>query len=195
VATTFNNSGGQHAGRDINMVGGDMTVREGISDHRPPSWPRSAGRARIFITYRRDDTAGDAGRLYDSLTQRFDSDSVFLDAEAIPPGEQFGRVIRESIEGSGVLLALIGPRWATATDGRGRLRLSDPDDWVRREIQTAADRHLPIVPVLVRGARMPAKEQLPKAIRCLADFQAFSIGDHWQGDVDRLADAIRRLLG
>ncbi len=199
MAATFNNNSGLKADRDINQVAGNMTVQARDSDPRPSPWSDTGNGAavetstRVFITYRRDDTAGDAGRLYDSLTRRFGDGSVFMDAEGIQPGQEFGQVIRETIEKSDVVLVLIGRRWANATDASGRRRLANPDDWVRREIEAALDLDVALVPILVHGAPMPAREELPPSIQPLAGFHAFKIGDYWQGDIDRLADAIRRL--
>ncbi len=198
MAATFNNSGNINAGRDINQVAGSMIVRTHFPDARPQQ-PSAAATgagsmtgARVFITYRHDDASGEAGRLYDSLTQRLGRHSVFMDAEELEPGQEFGRVIRQRIGDSDVVLVLIGRRWAGATDAAGRWRLDDPDDWVRREIETALDLDVTLVPVLVQGAPMPTREDLPPSIRRLADLHALTIGAHWQGDVDRLAAAIRR---
>lgn len=189
MAATFNNAGSLHAGRDINQVAGNMGASDS-GDGAETSTP-----ARVFISYRRDDAAGEAGRLYDSLTERLGRHAVFVAAEEIQPGEEFGAVTRERIVASDVMLVLIGRRWANATDATGRFRLNSPDDWVRREIETALHARVPLIPVLVDGAPIPVRERLPGSIRRLADLHAFTIGEHWHGDVDRLDAAIRRQAG
>jgi hypothetical protein len=114
----------------------------------------------IFISYRRDDAEGQAGRLFDDLTQHFGDDAVFMDVAAIEPGRDFRRVIDEQVASCGVLLAIIGKSWLTAKDESGARRLDDQMDLVRLETASALKRDIPVVPVLVHGARMPRAEDL-----------------------------------
>ena len=109
----------------------------------------------IFISYRREDSEGQAGRLFDDLTAHFGEDSVFMDVAGIEPGRDFRRVIDEHVASCGVLLAMIGKRWIDAADQSGRRRLEDPMDFVRLETASALKRDIPVVPVLVHGAGMP----------------------------------------
>jgi len=122
----------------------------------------------VFISYRREDTEGQAGRLFDDLTRHFGEDSVFMDVAGIEPGRDFRRVIDEQIASCGVLLAMIGKSWLDAVDESGRRRLDDPTDFVRLETASALRRDIPVVPVLVHGARMPRAEQLPEGLTELA---------------------------
>src|SRR5689334_13148226 len=92
---------------------------------------------RIFISYRRDETAYPAGWLYDRLTEQFGEGSVFKDLDSIDLGDDFAAAIANAVAACDVLLALIGDRWATMTDDHGHRRLDDPDDFVRREIEAA----------------------------------------------------------
>jgi hypothetical protein len=131
----------------------------------------------IFISYRREDTAGHAGRLFDRLAERFGREEVFMDVDTIQPGQTFARAIAERVDSSLALVALIGDQWLNIKDKEGRRRLDNPDDFVRREIRAALDRGITLIPVLVEGARMPARDELPEEIRGLADRQALEISD------------------
>src|SRR5215831_5868354 len=115
----------------------------------------------IFISYRREDSEGEAGRLFDDLVQHFGEDAVFMDVAAIAPGRDFRKAIDESVTTCGVFLSIIGPNWAGAKNAAGQRRLDDPADFVRLETASALKRDIPVVPVLIRGARMPGPEQLP----------------------------------
>lgn len=155
------------------------------------------GAFSIFINYRREDTAGHAGRLYDALAARFGDDHVFMDVDAIDPGADFTQVVEQSVGSCDVLLALIGRRWTTTTDREGRRRLDKPNDWVRVEIQTALDRpDTRVIPTLVQGAEMPASDDLPAPLQRLAHRHAFEIRDNrWRSDVDRLIADLMELAG
>jgi hypothetical protein len=152
--------------------------------------------ARIFISYRRDDAAGDAGRLADHLKRRFGPASVFLDIDAIEPGTDFVRVLRASIEQTAAVLVVIGPRWTSLRNADGTRRLDSPDDFVRLEVEAALGRNIPVVPVLVQGAAMPSAADLPGALAALATRQAAAI-DHaeFHADAERLCAHLSTLLG
>ena len=122
----------------------------------------------IFISYRRDDTEGQSGRLYDDLVRRFGDDAVFMDVAGIEAGRDFRKVIDENVASCGVLLAVIGPTWLDAKDETGVRRLDNAMDFVRLETAAALKRDIPVVPVLVPGARMPKSEQLPDDLKELA---------------------------
>jgi len=122
----------------------------------------------IFISYRRDDAAGEAGRLFDDLTAKFGPELVFMDVAGIQPGRDFRKVIDENVASCGVLLAVIGRDWLQAKDESGQRRLDDPSDFVRLETASALSRNVVVIPVLVRGAAMPRAEQLPEDMRELA---------------------------
>src|SRR4051812_23138559 len=100
---------------------------------------------RIFICYRRDDTAGYAGRAYDALAAEFGEPNVFMDIDAIDPGTDFAEVIAEALSDCDVLLVLIGPNWLARRGLRGRRRVDTPGDFVRLELAAAMDRDIPIV--------------------------------------------------
>lgn len=145
---------------------------------------------RIFISYRRDDAAGFAGRLADALEARFGRGSVFRDVDDIPPGKDFVQTLDAELAVTDVFIPLIGPAWLAESDGR-KGRLHDPDDYVRREIGMALARDIRIIPALLGGAKMPAAEELPADLAALARRQALMLEDRsWIGDVQRLIAAI-----
>lgn len=152
--------------------------------------------ARIFISYRRADSAGWAGRLHGDLRQRFGADRVFRDV-AIAPGVDFRDHIEGVMDGCEVLLAVIGPRWATVSGPGGSPRLEAPDDLVRLEIERALGRSdVHVIPVLVEGATIPAADDLPEGLRPLSRRNAVDITDlRWEYDVDRLCEYLHAVLG
>lgn len=146
----------------------------------------------VFVSYRREDTSGYAGRLVDSLKTRLRNLPVFMDIDSIKPGQDFSDVIVKAVGKDTVLLALIGHNWLHATTPTGQRRLDDPGDFVRMEIRSALQRGVTVIPVLVQGARMPSAQELPGDLQKLAFRQAISISDErWSYDVGRLAAAIQ----
>jgi TIR domain-containing protein len=147
----------------------------------------------VFISYRREDSEGQAGRLFDDLVQRFGEDSVFMDVAGIEPGRDFRRVIDQHVAECGVLLAVIGKDWLDAKDESGRQRLEDPMDFVRLETASALKRDIPVIPVLVRGAVMPRSEQLPPDLAELAFRNGVELTHaRWDSDIEVLVKALRR---
>jgi beta-lactam-binding protein with PASTA domain len=122
----------------------------------------------IFVSYRRNDSEGEAGRLFADLVKHFGEASVFMDVAAIEIGRDFRKAIDESVAGCGVLLAIIGRNWIDAKNEEGKRRLDDPNDFVRLETASALKRDIPVIPVLVQGAKMPRAEQLPDDLKELA---------------------------
>jgi hypothetical protein len=115
----------------------------------------------VFISYRRDDTAGYAGRLYDALTADFGKEHVFIDIDSIGAGQNFADVIEQQIASCSVVIVLIGKGWLASTDEHAARRLDNPRDFVRLEVASALRRKLPVIPVLVGGAKMPRPDDLP----------------------------------
>jgi len=146
----------------------------------------------IFISYRRDDAEGQAGRLFSDLTQHFGDDAVFMDVAAIEPGRDFRQAIEEQVASCGVLLAIIGKSWLTAKAESGARRLDDPMDFVRLETASALKRDIPVVPVLVQAARMPRVEDLPEDLKELAFRNGVELThSRWDSDVQVLVKALR----
>ena len=152
-------------------------------------------RARIFISYRRDDAAGEAGRLADHLLRRFGADRLFLDIETIEPGTDFVQVLQRSLKETAAVLVVIGRRWVDIPDAAGRRRLDDPADFVRQEVEAALGRDIPVVPVLVQGARLPRAEDLPAPLVPLVTRQAATLDhDEFHADAERLCDRLAPLF-
>ncbi|MBU1362879.1 MAG: toll/interleukin-1 receptor domain-containing protein [Gammaproteobacteria bacterium] len=145
----------------------------------------------IFISYRRDDQAGFAGRLADVLVSTFGADNVFRDIEDIHPGEDFVVAIEQQLAAVDVMLVVIGQAWLTVSRN-GTRRLDEPEDFVRREIEAGLKSGKIVLPVLVGGATMPAERDLPPAIVALARRQSFILSDiGWTSDVARLVDVVK----
>ncbi|HEX6145641.1 MAG TPA: toll/interleukin-1 receptor domain-containing protein [Acidimicrobiia bacterium] len=148
---------------------------------------------RVFLSYRRDDTAGRAGRLHDALVSRLGPRNVFMDVATIAVGTDFVEQVDRAIAGSDVSLVVIGPNWLGIEDADGRRRLDDPDDHVRSEVRSALGSSNPVVPVLVGDATLPTEDELPSDLVTLVRRQAFELHDEtWAHDVEML---IRRLEG
>ena len=149
----------------------------------------------IFLSYRREDAAPYARLLQYQLRERFPDARVFMDLDSIEAGLDFAEVIRDAVDSSAVLVALIGRQWATVADEQGRRRLDDPDDYVRFEVQTALKRGVRVIPVLVDDARPLRQQQLPAELQKLARLNALELSyGRYQYDSGRLLDLIQRVL-
>lgn len=157
--------------------------------------PERASAQKVFICYRREETAAYAGRLYDAMVAHFGEENVFMDVD-MAPGVDFEQRITEVVSGCVALLIVMGPQWAEATEGDGRRRIDNPGDFVRLEVQTGLDRSdVTPIPVLVGGARMPRREDLPPEIREIARRNAIELSDgRWSYDVGRLMKALAELM-
>src|SRR4029453_5992000 len=132
--------------------------------------------ARVFISYRRQETAWPARQLYDVLVAELGADRVFKDVDNIEPGDDFVERIQSAVGSCQVLLALIGPRWLTITDAKGERRLDGPEDFVRLEVETALSRDdVRVIPILVDDAKMPRPQDLPTELAALTRRQAVEI--------------------
>jgi hypothetical protein len=157
------------------------------------SVPRTAG--RIFITYRREESAWQADRLFGLLEARFGEGMVFRDVASIQPGDRFAEVINAAVARCDVLLALIGSGWSTATGTEGRRRLADPEDFVRLEIEGALEHDVRVIPVLIDGAPMPRRADLPPSLADLVELQAFELAlSHFGPDAEQLIRALEGFL-
>lgn len=147
-------------------------------------------KSAVFISYRRDDCTGYAGRLEDALEQALGHGAVFRDMRDIAAGESFADVIKSCLASARVVLVLIGPRWAgIAADGRKRIE--DEKDFVRLEVATALESGCKVIPVLLSGVELPRKEELPEPLLPLRRRQALSLNEaSWDADVARLIRAL-----
>lgn len=151
--------------------------------------------AHIFISYRRDDSAGYVGHLREKLGDHFGHDAIFRDIDTIEPGEDFVEAIENAVGACEVLIAVIGKQWLTITDPNGQRRLDNPHDFVRLEIATALQRNIRVIPALVGGAAMPLATDLPEDIQALARRNAQEISDRsFQYDVKNLIRVIEKVL-
>jgi hypothetical protein len=152
--------------------------------------------SQIFVSYRRSDSADVTGRIYDRLIGRFDKNLIFKDVDSIPLGLDFKEYLDKKVGECDVLLAIIGDRWLDASDGSGARRLNDPSDFVRIEIESALERGIPVIPLLVRGATMPREESLPISLRKLVYRNGIPIRSDpdFHRDMDRLIKALEKYV-
>jgi hypothetical protein len=127
---------------------------------------------KIFLSYRRQDSSAEAGRLYDHLEEAFGKFNVVKDVMSFQPGEDFVKAIDQSLQESSVLLALIGNEWISAIGSSGSRRIDEPDDYVRREIESALKSNTRVIPILLGDAQMPEAKALPETIAKLAYINA-----------------------
>ena len=154
-----------------------------------------AGESRIFLSYRREDTAGHAGRLRDALVERFGPGRVFMDLESIRGGDDFVETLEKAVASCAVVVVLIGRQWLSAPGKDGQRRLDDPHDFVRLEVEAALKRGVRVIPALVQGAVMPGEDVLPAPLAKLARRNAVEISDlRWDYDVGRLVEVIEETL-
>jgi hypothetical protein len=151
---------------------------------------------RVFISYRREDSGGHAGRLYDALVARFGAERVFMDVDAIPLGAVFADVIEDEVARCDVLIAMIGHDWVSIKGPDRQRRLDNPADFVRLEISAALKRDVSVIPTLVQGAQMPRSDKLPDDISALAGRNGIQLrDDSWASGVAQLVKAIESLAG
>jgi len=153
--------------------------------------------SKIFISYRRDDSPYASTAVYDRLVRSFGSNNLFKDVDTIPLGVNFKNYINKVISQCEIVLVLIGPLWLKVTDSEGLRRLFQPNDLVRLEIESAIEREIPIIPLLLSGVRMPTPKELPESISSLPFFQGMSLrpGPDMENDLNRLISSIRSILG
>jgi hypothetical protein len=148
--------------------------------------------AKVFLCYRRDDSAGYAGRVQDRLVQEFGRDLLFMDVDTSPLGVNFATVLRNEVAKCEVLLAVIGPHWLDARDEAGTRRLDDPQDFVRIEIGAALQRNIPVIPILLDGAKVPKGNELPKDLEELSMRNGLDVRHaSFHNDIDRLVRSLK----
>ena len=150
----------------------------------------------IFISYRRQDSQSAAGRLADHLREHMQGVPIFRDVETIEPGINFVEAINRALQSCGILLAIIGPRWVSVQNATGQRRLDNPDDYTRQEISTALQRgDVRVIPVLVEGAQMPDKGDLPDELKIFASLNAIELTDkRWKFDISQLVETLNKAL-
>jgi hypothetical protein len=157
--------------------------------------PTPASAPMIFISYRRDDSGGHVGRLYDSLAAKFGTKRLFFDIGSIGAGQDFVQVLQDAVARCAVLLVVIGKRWP-GTTAQGTRRIDDPNDFVRLEVKSGLERDgVRVIPVLVHGGSMPTAEELPDDLKALVRRNAIELTDsRWKEDVGRLIAELDRVI-
>jgi hypothetical protein len=152
--------------------------------------------AKIFISYRRDDSGDSTGRLFDRLKTHYGIDQLVRDVDSTPSGIDFREFLANEVNQCQVLLAVIGKNWQDIRDAAGKRRLEDPRDLVRIEIETALQRNIPIIPVVVGGAAFPDEKQLPQSLRPLVHRNGVFVrpDPDFHQDVDRLLGSLDAVL-
>jgi formylglycine-generating enzyme required for sulfatase activity len=151
--------------------------------------------ANIFINYRREDSAGYAGRIHDRLASEFGPDRLFLDVDSIPLATDFTKVLSDEVGKCNVLLAIVGPRWLDVTDEHGNRRLDNPEDFVRIEIAAALKRNIPVIPILLDGTRVPTANRLPEGLKELAVRNGLDVRHaSFHSDMERLIRRLRQAI-
>ena len=149
----------------------------------------------IAISYRREDSLPIAGRLYDRLQAKFGKKNVFMDFDSIPPGADFRQHIKQMIERSKLVIAIIGPHWLGEQPDASR-RIDNPADFVRLEIAYALEGGIPVIPLLINTTQMPKPEMLPPDIQELAFRHALPLdsGMDFHSHADRLITGIHKAM-
>lgn len=185
------NIGGNVSG---NIVVGNNNV---VSTSNPPNEqesgrpPRSGPPLKIFISYRRADSADVVGRIYDSLVKEFGRENVFKDVDSIPFGVDFRTFLANSVAQCNIFLAVIGKHWLVTESGQRRL--DDPADWVRIEIESALARNIPVVPITVSGANLPPASELPASLQDLVYRNSLAVrpDPDFHNDMQRLIKSLQ----
>ena len=140
-------------------------------------------RKNIFISYRVKDTQVATGRLIDALKLHISENQIFMDIDKIEPGLDFTQVISKYLNSSEIMLAIIGPDWMAYNAEKQTYRINDNNDWVRKEIATAWQRNIRVIPILIDGGTTPEEEQLPEDLKPLLLRQAYEISNkRWKYD-------------
>jgi TIR domain len=150
---------------------------------------------KLAISYRRSDSSAITGRIFDRLAAHYGKESVFMDIDNIPYGADFRAHIQAVLQETQVLIVVIGLRWLGA-DAAGTVRMSQESDPVRAEIEAALARNMPLIPVLVDGAKMPGSTELPASFKEFAFLNAAEVatGRDFHPHLDRLIAAIDRTV-
>jgi len=153
-------------------------------------------RRKIFLSYRREDSADVVGRIYDRLVERFGKEQVFKDVDSIPLGVDFRKHLVQMVGSCDILLIVIGVNWLTADHPGGKKRLDDVKDFVRIELEAALQRNIPLIPILVHGAQVPEEGELPTTLAALAYRNGMAVRSDpdFHRDMNRLIEGIQSHL-
>lgn len=149
----------------------------------------------VFISYRRDDAVSEANLIAHSVKELVGDDLVFLDTSSIYPSENWPKKLKEKIQSAKIVIAVIGPNWIRVSDEWGRRRLDNPDDWVRKEIETALASKAKLFPILVKEARLPPPEVLPDSLQELTEKQVIELrSNYWDHDIRLLLSQLDNII-
>jgi hypothetical protein len=150
----------------------------------------------IFLSYRRGSSGDVTGRIYDRLVQHFGQGCVFKDVDSIPLGVDFRKQLSDSVAKCQLLLAVIGKEWAVKSERESEASLANPRDFVRIEIESALQRGIPVIPVLVQGAVIPQETELPASLHELTYHNAIAVrpDPDFHSDMTRLIKGIEHHL-
>lgn len=150
---------------------------------------------RIFISYRRDDSAADmTDRVYEHLARRWPK-RVFMDIDSLKAGDLFANKIDENLQNCAVMLVMMGHSWASLTDEQGARRIDNPGDYPRMEVAAALKRGIRVIPVLAGNTPLPKREELPTEIAGLVDRQVLRLSrEDFDADMKRLMSSVARDL-
>jgi hypothetical protein len=181
--------------RSLTTKNHQPTTSELTTTHSKSAQPIQS-QMSIFISYRRDDSADITGRLYDRLVQRFGKDAIFKDVDSIPLGVDFRKHLDEAVGKCSLVIAIIGPKWPGKKKG-GKRRIDDAKDFVRIEIESALQREIPLIPILIQKAALPSEENLPTSLHAIIYRNAIHLrpDPDFHPDVDRLIKGIELHLG
>ncbi len=147
---------------------------------------------RIFINYRREDSSGESGRLFDNLVERYGEERVFRDVDRGTPGVPFPELVDSAVRGSTVVLIVIGRRWLDDVRSRAAEGVTD---YVLMEIRTALQHRVHVIPVLLDGTPMPSPRDLPEDLAPLSTIGAQELSQsRWEYDVSRLFKVLDGLV-
>lgn len=147
---------------------------------------------QIFISYRRSDSSSEAGRLQSTISQSLTALQPFQDVSSIKAGDQWPQKLKDALRDAEIVVVLIGPDWIRASDEYGIRRIDMANDWVRQEIAFAIQTNKKLLPVLVRGAKMPPEDKLPESISALCQKQAVEIRDaYWDHDIKLVLEQLK----
>ncbi|MGV0028943.1 4a-hydroxytetrahydrobiopterin dehydratase [Phormidesmis priestleyi] len=150
----------------------------------------------IFVSYRRADSSAEAGRLYSTILRELGKETVFMDTSSIDPGTHWTDELEAALQEARIVIVVIGPEWLRIADEFGLRRIDQTDDWVRREVEFALHEHKKLLPLLVRGAKMPPSDKLPAAIGALTQRQAVEVRDaYWEHDIKLVLEQLSLVTG
>jgi TIR domain len=145
--------------------------------------------AKIFISYRHDDSQTVSDSIYTYLAEAFGSEAIWRDKEDIHPGANWERTIAAALRDTRVMVVIIGSTWVQELKNR----LTDPEDWVRYEVRQALLDQIKIIPVFLPDADKTL-QGLPSILDDLKSIQGQDVRNapDFEDDMKRLIDSIKQ---